>query len=184
MAGAGAVSPAGGPHAAHFAGRRMGRGRLGRRGFAASARGRHGRGHPLCGRGSRRPTRPLRPDQCGGRGQPRPGRRAPAARATIPAAVIAGGARAGAVALRGQQAPRGTRGRGHGLALDGAATSRRLRARGARAASALSRHRARHGAVAGRWRRALLASLRRRSRDGGVALARRRHRLRQDIRAR
>ena len=114
-----------------------------------------------------------------GAARPRPGRRAAAARAAIPADVLPRGARARAVALRRQQTARrnARSSREPDAALDGAAPSRGLRAGRARArARSFAGSRAASRRLPAGARRALLAPLRRRSRDGGAALARRRHR--------
>ena len=106
--------------------------------------------------------------------------------AAVPADVLAGGAHAGAVPLRRQQVARRMRGQG-GVgepALDGAATAGGVRAR---AIASCARCFAASPAASRRCppaRRALFAPPCRRSRDGGAALARRRHRLRPDLRAR
>ena len=124
-----------------------------RRGVAASARRRYGRRRSLRRHGSRRAALRFRPDQCGGRGAPRPGRRRPARGAAIPADVVAGGARCRELSDYAGSKRRGEMrggGRAEEPALDGAATARRVRSGRSRAAPALPLDRARRRAVARR----------------------------------
>ena len=186
MARARALSAAGRAHAGTVAGRRVAAGRSRRPGRARRAGGRDRCRHSLRRHGARRPAFRVRPGQRGRRRPRRPGGGELARGAAIPADVLAGRAHAGAVGLRRQQVAR--RMRGQGGAGDLRWTVLRPPAvfgPGDRELRPLFRCIARGFApVPAGTRRALFAHLRRRSRDGGAALARGRHRLRPDIRAR
>ena len=127
MARACALPPARGARAARVPVGRMGCGRSRRRRFAARARGRCARRRALRRRRPRRTGRRVRPDQRARARRASPARRRRMSRSpAIPADVLARGPRAGAFALRRQQAARRDRARGHGadVALDGAAPPR------------------------------------------------------------